>query len=148
MPTPSFPARLSTSRAIVGAIQQAIEQDNAEAWIARVFSEVLSSDQEVEDYAWIGETPKMREWIGGRQAVGLTESNYSLRNRPFEATIKLPVAWMRRDKTGQIRQRISGLALANTEHWADLGSALIEAGEAAKCYDEPLVSQRVSCTTL
>lgn len=135
MPTPTFPGRLSTSRAIIGAIQQAIETDNSEAWIARVYSEVLRSDQEVEDYAWIGETPKMREWIGGRQAVGLSESNYSLRNKHFEATIRIPVAWMRRDKTGQIRQRISGLSMANTEHWADLGAALIEAGESARCYD-------------
>ncbi len=135
MPQLTTPARLSTSRAIVGAIQQAIEQDNAEMWLSRVFSDVMRSDQEVEDYAWLGETPKLREWIGGRQALGLTESGYSIRNKHFEATIEIPVDWLRRDKTGQIRQRISGLADANNEHWADMGSSLIEAGEATLCYD-------------
>lgn len=135
MPAIVLPERISTSRAIVGAIQLAIETDTAEAWLSRVFSEVMRSDQEVETYGWLGETPKLQEWIGGRRAVGLAESGYSIRNKHFEATIEIPVDWMRRDKTGQIRQRISGLASANNEHWADLGAALIEAGEAAPCYD-------------
>lgn len=135
MPDVPQPQRLTTSRAIVGAIRLAIEQDNAEAWVARVYSEVMRSDQEIETYAWIGETPKLREWIGGRQAVGLSESGYSIRNRPFEATIEIPVSWLRRDKTGQIRARIAQLADANMEHWADMGASLIEAGEAAACYD-------------
>ena len=38
-------------------------------WIAGV-SNLFGSDQASETYAFLGQTPRMREWIGGRQAKG------------------------------------------------------------------------------
>lgn len=80
----------------------------------------------------------MREWIGGREAKGFRENGITIANKKYEATLEIPLDWMRRDKTGQIQVRIDEMAQRANAHWAKLLTALIEAGEAATlgtCYD-------------
>jgi phage major head subunit gpT-like protein len=77
----------------------------------------------------------MREWIGGRHAKGLRENGITIANKKFEATLEIPVDWIRRDKTGQINVRVNELARRANAHWAALLSTLIIAGENTVCYD-------------
>jgi hypothetical protein len=135
MPTIPSPVRLTTSRAVIGQFYLALENDTGASWVGDVSPAPFSSDQESETYAWLGQTPKLREWIGGRQAQGLMEQGFTIRNKKYESTLELPVDWMRRDKTGQILMRINEQAEAANDHWAELLSTLIEAGEASACYD-------------
>jgi hypothetical protein len=123
-----------SSRAIIGRFYQALEQDQGEAWV-NATSMLFNSDQESETYRWLGQTPAMREWIGGRQAKTMREDGITLFNKPFEATLEIPVDWMVRDKTGQIQVRINELAQRAQGHWADLLTALIVAGATTRCYD-------------
>ncbi|MBA7552978.1 hypothetical protein ES705_45558 [subsurface metagenome] len=77
----------------------------------------------------------MREWIGGRHAKGFRESGITIINKKFEATLDIPVDWMRRDKTGQIDIRIAEMAQRAVGHYGKLLSALILAGTTGLCYD-------------
>lgn len=125
------------SRAIIGRFYQSLEQDAGVGWVDPI-SMLFQSDQSSETYAWLGQSPAMREWIGGRNAKGFRENGITVTNKKFEATLEIPLDWMRRDKTGQIQIRIDEMAQRANAHWAKLMTALIEAGEAdtlGTCYD-------------
>lgn len=123
-----------SSRAIIGKFYRALEQDVGAAWVNPI-SMLFTSDQESETYKWLGNAPAMREWIGGRQAKGFRENGLTIANKKFEATLEIPMDWMRRDKTGQIQIRVNEMAQRAQAHWASLLTALIIAGESAACYD-------------
>lgn len=123
-----------TSKGVIGMLFAALEQDNASSW-QNVISMTINSDSESEDYAWLGQSPTMREMVGGRLAKKLREQGITIRNKPYESTLEIPIDWMRRDKTGQIKIRVSEQALKANNHWAKLLSTLIVNGEATVCYD-------------
>jgi hypothetical protein len=127
-------ASLLTSRGIIGDFYMRLEQDLGATWVPQV-SMKFQSDQETETYPWIGQSPVMREWIGGRQAKGFRENRISITNKTYESTMEVPVSWMRRDKTGQIMVRIGEQTERANSHWAKLLAELIIAGEARTCYD-------------
>lgn len=123
-----------SSRAIIGTFYNRLEAATAASWVDSI-SMYFSSDQESETYRWLGMTPAMREWIGGRHAKGLPEDGVTIRNKLFEATLEIPVDWMRRDKTGQIMVRVNEMAERAVTHWQSLLSGLIVAAESTVCYD-------------
>lgn len=125
---------LITSRAVIGKFYRALEQDIGDTWVPNV-SMLFNSDQESETYAWLGQSPAFREWVGARQAKGITEQSITIANKKFEATLEIPTDWIRRDKSGQIDVRINELAGRANAHWASLLSTLIINAESALCYD-------------
>lgn len=122
------------SRAIIGEFFLALEQHTGASWIDSI-SMLFTSDQASETYEWIGQSPAMREWIGGRNKKGFNNNNITIDNLHFEATIEVLLKWLRRDKTGQALMRIRELAERTNSHWASLISTLILNGEAQVCYD-------------
>lgn len=126
-------AQLS-SRAIIGSFYKKLNAATGMEWITAI-SNYFTSDQDSEDYKWIGQSPVMREWIGGRQSKGFTANGISIENKHFEATIDIPLKHLRRDKTGQIQVRINELATKTNSHWALLLTDLIKRGESQVCYD-------------
>lgn len=123
-----------SSRAIIGSFYDALEQNDGANWV-NPLSMLFNSNQESETYVWLGQSPAMREWIGGRNAKGFRENGITIANKKYEATLEIPVDWMRRDKTGQILVRVNEMARRANAHWAGLLSTLIIAGESAVCYD-------------
>jgi len=126
-----------SSAGVIGEFFLQLESLLGAGWI-NLISMMFDSDQESETYNWLGMSPAMREWIGGRQAKGFRENGITIVNKEFEATVEIPVKWMRRDKTGQIKVRIGELARRAVEHWAKLLSTLITNGTGATsglCYD-------------
>lgn len=121
------------SRAIIGYIIDAMDQPQ-NTWVDPL-SNRFTSDQESETYKWLGTSPIMREWIGGRNAKGFRENGFTIKNKTFEATLEVMVDEIRRDKTGQVMMRIQQLAERANDHDAKLLSALIVAGESTLCYD-------------
>jgi len=125
------------SRAIIGKFFAALEQYTGLSWIDLV-SVLFDSDQESETYKWLGQSPVMREWIGGRHAKGFRENGITIFNKKFEATMDMPVDWLRRDKTGQINVRIDEMAQRAVGHYGKLLSTLIANGTgdtSGLCYD-------------
>lgn len=123
-----------TSRAIIGEFYMTLEQDAGASWIDRI-SNLFQSDQESETYKWLGMSPTMREWVGGRQAKGFRDNGLTIVNKEFEATLEVLVKEMKRDKTGQVMLRVREMAERTNSHWAKLLSTLIMAGESGVCYD-------------
>jgi len=123
-----------SSRAIIGMYFQRLEMNVGMGWIDKV-TNLFNSDQESETYKWLGQSPQMREWIGGRNAKGFRENGITIVNKHFEATQEVQVSEMRRDKTGQIRIRMNELADRTNSHWAKLLSTLLMNGTSTVCYD-------------
>jgi len=122
------------SRGIIGKFFVALQQYTGLSWIDLV-SVLFDSDQESETYKWLGQSPALREWIGGRHAKGFRESGITIFNKKFEATLDIPCDWLRRDKTGQINVRINELAQRAVGHYGKLLSTLILNGTTGICYD-------------
>jgi phage major head subunit gpT-like protein len=123
-----------SSRAIIGEFYKTLETDPGAAWIGAL-SMLFTSDQGSEEYKWLGQTPAMREWVGGRNAKGFKENGLTIINKHFEATIEVLVREMRRDKTGQVMARIRELSARTNSHWASLLSTLIINAASTVCYD-------------
>lgn len=123
-----------SSRAIIGEFFNRLQNDPGMAWINAV-SMLFESNQESETYKWLGMSPAMREWIGGRNAKGFRENGITITNKTYEATLEVLVDEIRRDKTGQVMLRVAELAQRTNSHWASLLTTLIVAGTSGLCYD-------------
>lgn len=118
------------SRAIIGTFYETLEQAVGSGWLMRLAME-FNSDQESETYKWLGLSPAMREWIGGRNPKGLRENGLTIANKTFESTLNILVDDLRRDKTGQIMVRIQEMADRVAAHPLSLISTLINNGGGA-----------------
>ena len=49
---------------------------------------ITPSTTEAETYAWLGDIPGMREWVGDREIQNLTASDYTIKNKGFELTVR------------------------------------------------------------
>jgi phage major head subunit gpT-like protein len=126
-----------TSAGVIGRLYRAIEALTGSSWVDKV-AMTVPSNQETEEYGWLGASPALREWLGSRKAKALREFTLDLKNKPYEATIDILKKWIRRDKTAQIMMRISQLAARYDEHWAKQLSTLITNGTGSTsmlCYD-------------
>jgi phage major head subunit gpT-like protein len=123
-----------SSRAVLGMYYARLEANPGLAWVNGV-SNLFNSDQASETYPFLGQSPAMREWVGGRQAKGLSQNSLSITNKHYESTLEIALRDMRRDKTGQIEARVNEFADRSLTHWASLLSTLIIAGPSTVCYD-------------
>lgn len=76
----------------------------------------IPSNSASESYRWLGSTPNLREWIGGRQVKGFRVEKYDVENKLYEATISAAVDDLRRDKVAGLRMRIAELATRAAQH--------------------------------
>lgn len=123
-----------SSRAVIGMYYEALEAQPGAAWINGV-SNYFTSDQDSEQYPWLGMPPALREWVGGRNAKGFTDNSVTITNKHYEATIEILLKDLRRDKTGQLQARIMEFVERGNVHFASLLSTLIINGESTACYD-------------
>jgi len=88
-----------------------------------------------EKYGWLGSAPVMREWKDERVPKGLLQSDYTIVNNHYEASIGVNKDDFEDDQYGQIIVRIQDMAERAKEHPDELISTLRVAGTAALCYD-------------
>lgn len=122
-----------TTNGVRGLILQRLDTGPI-AWVDRLAMR-MQSDQAVETYAWLGNSPALREFIGGRTPAELKENSFTITNKDYEGSIQIKSKDMRRDKLGMIQVRVNQLADRALDHPAKLLSALIIAGESTTCYD-------------
>jgi len=125
---------LLSSRAIIGMYYARLEANPGMAWIDQV-ANAFGSDQASETYNFLGQSPAMREWIGGRSAKGFSGEGVTIHNAHYEATVEVQKKDARRDKTGQIEARMAELADRGQTHWGSLLSTLLLNGATTTCYD-------------
>lgn len=126
--------QLLSSRAIMGMYFARLETDPGMGWMDGV-ANLFGSDQASETYNFLGQSPAMREWIGGRQAKGFSGQGITIVNKHYEATLEVRKVDARRDKTGQLTARVNEFTDRAQTHWASLLSTLLINAPSTVCYD-------------
>lgn len=109
----------------------------------KAIATVTPSTTDVETYAWLGDIPGMREWIGDREVQNLAASGYTIRNKDFELTIGIDRNAIEDDKIGLYNPSVEMLAQSAAQHPDELIFALLASGFSAKCYDgKPFFSDK------
>lgn len=96
---------------------------------------VVPSTTESETYAWLGDIPGMREWVGDREIQNLTGSDYTIKNKDFELTVGVDRNAIEDDKIGLYRPSIQMLGESAAMHPDELVYELLASGFTALCYD-------------
>lgn len=95
---------------------------------------VPSSTKE-EQYSWLGQFPRLREWVGDRVIKNLKAYGYSIKNRKFESTISVPRDDIEDDSYGLFKPLFEEMGNATASHPDELLFELILSGFVTKCYD-------------
>lgn len=96
---------------------------------------VTPSTTDAETYAWLGDIPGMREWIGDREVQNLTGSDYTIKNKDFELTVGVDRNAIEDDKIGLYNPSIQMLGQSAARHPDKLVFNLLKEGFTVKCYD-------------
>jgi phage major head subunit gpT-like protein len=88
-----------------------------------------------ESYNWLGQWPKIREWIGDRQVQNLKQFGYTIKNKDFETTVAVPRNDIEDDQYGTYTPLMRELGFAAKVHPDELVFALLAAGFSEKCFD-------------
>ncbi len=94
---------------------------------------VVNAKAPTVDYTWLGQFPKVREWIGDRVIKDLTAYKYTITKKRFEATISMDRDYIIYDSIGAMKPQIQQLAQSAKEHYDELIVDLIEKNDI--CYD-------------
>ncbi|MFN3440952.1 MAG: Mu-like prophage major head subunit gpT family protein [Rhizobium rosettiformans] len=96
---------------------------------------IITSTGSEETYGWLGDIPKLREWIGDRHVKGLESKGYSIKNRKFEATIGVKRDDIDDDRLGIYAPRIEMLGQSAAQHPDEIVFELINSAASTGCYD-------------
>ncbi len=103
---------------------------------------VVPSTTEQEVYAWLGDVPGMREWIGEREVNNLIGSDYTIKNKEFELTVGVPANAIEDDKLGLYRPSVELLGQSAAYHPDELTFGILKNGFTEKCSDgQPFFSK-------
>ena len=61
---------------------------------------VVPSTTGSEEYAWLGQLPGLREWIGDRVVHAIGTHGYTIKNKSFELTVAIPKPKVEDDQYG------------------------------------------------
>lgn len=86
-------------------------------------------------YGWLGQFPKLREWIGARVVKDMQADAYQILNKTFEATVGVKRTDIEDDNLGIYRPLFAEMGRAAASHPDELIFALLAAGGSTLCYD-------------
>lgn len=96
---------------------------------------LVPSTTKVENYGWLGQFPKLREWVGDRQVKSIAASGYQIANKKYEAAIGVPRDDIDDDTYGVLTPLFASMGQAAAVHPDELVFALLAAGFATACFD-------------
>lgn len=100
----------------------------------QVATSIPSSTSE-EHYGFIGQFPRLREWIGDRQVKHLASHDYRVKNRKFEVTVGVKRDDLDDDRYGIYNPMFQEMGYAAVTHPDELVFALLAAAWTTACYD-------------
>lgn len=104
------------------------------SWM-RIATEVPSSTSS-EKYAWLGQMPRMREWVGDRVLQNISAHDYEIRNKDFELTVGVDRNEINDDQYGVYTPVMTEMGRATATHPDELVYGLAVNGFEALCYDK------------
>lgn len=93
----------------------------------------VPSTKASETYAWLGQLPKMREWLSERTIMGLSEHGFSIVNKDFESTIRVDRNALEDEQYGQFKVLAGLLGQEARRFYDEYLMTVIEAN--GLCYD-------------
>ncbi len=98
-------------------------------------SMVIPSTSRETNYGWLGQFPKLREWVGDRVVQNLTAHNYVIENKKYESTISVQRDEIEDDQYGIFSPILEEMGRVTQEHPDELIFKLLKTGFMTKCYD-------------
>ena len=95
----------------------------------------VPSSTGTEEYAWLGQFPRLREWIGERLIKNMADHGYSIKNKPFESTVAIPRDNIEDDTYGVYNPLYEELGYAALTHPDELVFGLLADAFTTKCFD-------------
>ncbi|MBS9777190.1 MAG: Mu-like prophage major head subunit gpT family protein [Gammaproteobacteria bacterium] len=96
---------------------------------------LVSSKTAMNTYAWLGQFPKMREWVGQRQIEKMTKEAMAIENKKFEATVGVERTEIEDDQVGLYKPMMAEMGQSAGELPDDLVWTLLPKGKTTLCYD-------------
>lgn len=86
-------------------------------------------------YAWLGQLPRMRKWLGERVVHQLSKGQYSIANEPFELTVGINRDDIEDDTLGTYTTFFSELGDSVAKHPDEMVFDLLQKGKTELCFD-------------
>lgn len=86
-------------------------------------------------YGWLGDFPKLREWVGDRVVKDIKESGYAITNKLYEATLGIQRTQIEDDQFGHYSPISMSMGQEAAQHPDRLLQALITGAGVSLCYD-------------
>lgn len=95
----------------------------------------VPSTTEANEYGWLEDLPRIREWVGDRVIHGIKASDYRLRNKPWELTIGVDRDKIEDDNLGLFTSRFEMMGQATASFPDELVFGVAKGGFTELCYD-------------
>lgn len=86
-------------------------------------------------YGWLGQFPKLQEWVGQRAYKDIKEHGYAVTNKKYEASVKIPRTAFEDDQLGIYAPLFAEMGYAAGTHPDELVFGLLKTGKANTCFD-------------
>lgn len=96
---------------------------------------VVPSSNASNTYAWLGQFPTLREWVGDRIVKDIKASAYQVENKLYESTVAVKRTDIEDDNVGIYTPKFADMGRAARAHADYLVFSLLAAGETTNCYD-------------
>lgn len=100
----------------------------------RVATTVPSTTAENE-YGWLGQIPRFREWVGDRHVNSISAHGYTVKNKEFELTVGVRRVHIEDDNIGIYSPLFQELGRASASFPDEQVFPLLKAGWTTLCYD-------------
>lgn len=114
--------------------QQAYDAQRALSYWMKIATRVTSSTAS-NTYGWLGDFPKMREWIGDRVVNDMKSHAYAISNKTYEATVGVERTAIEDDSYGVYGPLMATMGQEAAQFPDELISALVGSAHATLCYD-------------
>lgn len=101
----------------------------------RRVAQVVPSSTRANEYGWLGQFPRMREWIGDRVVNNMETHGYTIKNRSFETTIGVNRDDIADDNIGIYGGMFTEFGRLAAVFPDELVWSLIQAGFTTVCFD-------------
>lgn len=95
----------------------------------------VTSTTRSEKYGWLGQWPKLREWVGDRVIKNLETHDYAIKNRDFEVTVAVDRNDIEDDAYGIYTPMMQEMGRSAATHPDELVYGLLRDGFELPCYD-------------
>lgn len=95
----------------------------------------VTSTAAEENYAWLGQFPELREWVGDRVVKNLHAHGFTIKNKKFESTASVERDDVADDKYGIYKPMFSEMGRTTKLHPDKIAFSLLKSGFTTTCYD-------------